>query len=76
MNLAQYKPVNNRKARPEWAMNDKALMLRCVGKRHMIRFKIAQMYWQRNMTASDIATALDMTAHTVEMVIFRLLRGK
>jgi hypothetical protein len=74
--LLQHKPVNNRKTRPVWAMDDKQLMLRCVGTRHMLRFKIAQMYWKQNMTAADIATALDMSTNAVELVILRLSRTK
>lgn len=72
--MLRHKLVNNRKKRPAWAMDDKQLMLRCVGKRHMVRFKIAQMYWQQNMTAQDIATSLDMSVKSVQLVLIRLSR--
>lgn len=71
--ILRNKIVSNRKARPYWATDDKQLMLRCVGKRHMIRFQIAQMYWQKNMTAKDIAAYLGMNTHAVEVTISRLL---
>lgn len=71
-----HKPVNSRKARPSWALNDRLLMLKCVGKHSTNRFQIAQMYWQKNMTASDIAIALDMRVNAVELVLFRLFRSK
>lgn len=70
----QNKPTNNRRNRPTWALNDKALMLKCVGARATQRFNIAQMYWQQNMTALDIATALDLKPNTVEVILCRLTK--
>jgi hypothetical protein len=66
------KPVNNRKTRPSWALDDRQLMLKCVGKRHALRFRIAQMYWQKNMTAQAIAEALNMKRNAVELILHRL----
>lgn len=70
-----HRQVANRRKRPAWATNDKQLMERCVSKSAMRRFKIAQMYWQQNMTAKDIATALDVTVNAVEVVLHRLTRS-
>lgn len=69
-----HKPVANRRTRPSWVMDDKRLMERCVGKRGMLRFKIAQMYWRQNMTAKDIATALDITENNVKVIVHRLTK--
>lgn len=70
--ILQHKPVNNRRSRPEWSMDDKQLMLRCVGERPMLRYKIAQMYWRNNMTVIDIARALEMHPKRIDGVITRL----
>lgn len=72
MNALIHKPTSQRRTRPAWATNDKQLMERCVGKRGMIRFKIAQMYWRQNMSAKDIATALGMTVNAVYLVLNKL----
>lgn len=70
-----HKPVNNRKTRPVWAMDDRQLMLKCVGKRHALKFQIAQMYWQKNITAQDIATAVGMKLKAVELILIRLCKS-
>lgn len=74
--LLRHKPVNNRRSRPPWAMNDRELMLRCVGKRHAMRFQIAQMYWQKNMSADDIATVVGMSVGAVKMILSRLYKSE
>lgn len=66
------KPVANRHKRPAWVMNDKELMLMCVGEEGMRRFKIAQMYWRQNMSARDIACSLNVSLKSVERVLERL----
>ena len=71
--LLKYKPVNNRRSRPEWALDDKQLMLRCVGKRGLLRFQVAQMYWQQNKSAREIAETLSLTVATVDRMIHRLV---
>lgn len=69
----QNKPTNNRRNRPAWALNDKSLMVKCVGKRAALRFQVAQMYWQKNMTSQDIAKALELTHGAVRMILNRLV---
>ena len=69
-----HKTVNNRKCRPEWVMDDQQLMLRCVGERHMLRYKIALMYWRQNMSARAISEALSLSLGAVEKVIQRLAK--
>jgi len=54
-------------------MDEQKLMLRCVGKRHMLRFTIAQMYWRENMSVVDIATALSLHPEKVKAIIHRLV---
>jgi hypothetical protein len=73
--LLKHKPVDSRKRRPAWSMDDQKLMLHCVGERPMLRYKIALMYWRQNMTAKDIAEALDMNTPAVEMILVRLSRS-
>lgn len=70
--LLRNKPVNSRKGRPAWAMDDQKLYLRCVGERAARRFQIATMYWRENKTAKEIAEALDMNTPAVEMILVRL----
>ena len=73
--LLLHKPVNNRKNRPQWAMDKKELILHCIGERHLLRYKIAVMYWRHNMSAKDISTDLCMTLDAVEKIIHRLARS-
>ena len=73
--LLLHKPVNNRKNRPQWAMDKKELILHCIGERHLLRYKIAVMYWRHNMSAKDISTDLCMTLGAVEKIIQRLARS-
>jgi len=68
------KPVGNRRTRPAWTMNDDQLMLRCIGQRHMLRFKIAQMYWRQNMSAGAIAATLKMSRNSVKSILSRLTK--
>jgi DNA-directed RNA polymerase specialized sigma24 family protein len=68
------KPVNNRRNRPTWAMDELQLMRKCIGKRHMVRFTVAQFYWRENKTAQEIADILGMTLGAVEKTIQRLAR--
>lgn len=66
------KPVNNRRSRPAWAMDEKERMLRCVGTRAARRFRIATMYWCDNKSARDIASELGITLGSVELILHRL----
>jgi hypothetical protein len=71
-----HKLIANRRKRPGWVFDNKKLMEMCVGKQGMKRFQIAQMYWRQNMTAKDIATMLDMSAHAVECVLTRISNSR
>jgi predicted transcriptional regulator len=71
--LLKHKPVNSRKSRPAWALNDRELMLRCVDTQSQLRFQVAQMYWQKNMTAEDVAAAVGLTRSAVKMILSRLV---
>jgi len=75
-NVLSLKPVNNRKNRPAWVMDDKQLMLRCIGARHTLRYTIALMYWRQNMTASAISCELKMSLGAVEKIIQRLAKSE
>ncbi len=71
----KHKPVDNRNTRPQWVMNDKQMMEKCVGKAALRRFKVAQMFWRQNMSAQDIAVTLDTTLKAVEHILDRLRKG-
>lgn len=63
-----------RKAKtPDWALKgDKQIMLRCVDKAQMKRFKVATMFWQQKMSTLDIAEALETTQKSVERILHKL----
>jgi DNA-binding MarR family transcriptional regulator len=56
-------------------MDEQQLMLKCIGKRHVQRFTIAQLYWRENRTAQEIANTLGLTLGAVEKIIQRLSRS-
>lgn len=57
---------------PIWAKNDKELMLRCIPPTHMLRFKVAQMFWRERMSVIDIAEALNISQDSIRKIISRL----
>ena len=53
-------------------MDDNALMLKCIGERHMLRYTIARLYWRENKSAGVIATELGMSRNSVKSILNRL----
>ena len=70
----RHKPVDNRKNRPEWVMDDKALIECCFGGRGRLRWDIAVMYWRENKSAREIAIDLGLTVDVVKKIIQRLAK--
>jgi hypothetical protein len=74
--LSNRQRFDNGKARPAWAMDDRKLWLHIAGGKLAQRFMIAQMYWQRNDSATEIATYLGMSRNSVKSILSRLVRKK
>lgn len=53
-------------------MDDRTLWLKVVPGKYVIEFDVAKMYWQKNMTARDIASLKDLTVEVVKHIVRKI----
>jgi hypothetical protein len=70
------KLTGNRRSRPAWAMDDLKLIEHITGGRFKRTLEIAQFYWQKNRSSTEIAEHFRMSRNSVKSILSRLARKK
>lgn len=70
----KYKPVRNRRKRPALVLDNKTLMVACVGEQATTRYKITVMYWHENKSAPEIATQFGLSVEAVKKIVQRVAK--
>lgn len=65
-----------RKNTPKWAQSHTALAMHILGKKGLLRLRIAYLYWMADLNAREIAETLNKSEEYIRNVIKKLRRKR